>query len=194
MSKTSTYNPPFKRRAEGKTNYSKRMAFLKSGMPRAVIRKSTNNLRVQFIQTENGKDTIITSSHTKELGEYHYAGHLGNVPAAYLTGLLGGMRLARQKTKEVIVDLGVQPSILGTRLFAAVKGIQDAGIVVHADALAFPKEDRLMGKHIEAYAQQDYSKMNRNQFSTYAAKKMNPSEFSKTIEQIKKAILEGVKA
>ena len=40
MSRTSTYEVKFKRRNEGKTNYKKRLAMLKSGRPRAVIRKT----------------------------------------------------------------------------------------------------------------------------------------------------------
>ena len=130
MSKTNTFRTPFRRRAEGSTNYVKRMAFMKSGKPRAVIRKSTNNLGVQFVRTEKGKDSIMAAAHTKELAHYHYDGHGGNLPAAYLTGLLAGTRM-KGKAESVIVDLGVQPAILGTRLFAAVKGIQDAGVNVH---------------------------------------------------------------
>lgn len=193
MSKTSTFATPFKRRAEGKTNYTKRLAYLKSGKPRAVIRKSTNNMQVQFVQTQNGKDSIMAAAHSKELPVFHYAGHGGNIPAAYLTGLLAGTRM-KGKAESVIVDLGIQPTILGTRLFAAVKGIQDAGVTVHADAGAFPKDDRLHGKHVDAFAKHESSKKNSKQFSTYANKKVNPTEFSKAIEQAKKAILEGGKS
>jgi large subunit ribosomal protein L18 len=192
MSKTSTFRTAFRRRAEGRTNYVKRMAFVKSGKPRAVIRKSTNNLGVQFVTTLNGKDSVIAAAHTKELAQFHYAGHGGNIPAAYLTGLLAGTRM-KGKAESVIVDLGVQPSIHGTRLFAAVKGIQDAGVNVMVDAIALPKEDRLHGKHVDAFAKGEPSKKNTTQFSSYSTKKINPTEFSKTVENAKKAILEGGK-
>jgi large subunit ribosomal protein L18 len=190
MTKTSTFRTAFRRRAEGRTNYVKRMAFVKSGKPRAVIRKSTNHMGVQFVTTLNGKDSIMAAAHTKELAQFHYAGHGGNIPAAYLTGLLAGTRM-KGKAESVIVDLGVQPSIHGTRLYAAVKGIQDAGVSVMVDAVALPKEDRLHGKHVDAYAKHESSKTHARQFSTYSSKKINTAEFSKAVENAKKAILEG---
>ncbi|MFH0970612.1 MAG: 50S ribosomal protein L18 [Candidatus Diapherotrites archaeon] len=188
---TSTYLKPFRRRAEGRTNYTKRLAFLKSGFSRAVIRKSTNHMNIQCVKSTEGKDKIIAAAHTKELGKFSYNGHGGNIPAAYLTGLLAGKRMLKKDVKEIIVDLGVQPPVLGTRLFAAVKGIQDAGVTVHADTTSFPKEGRLTGKHIEEFAQHASSKTNTNQFSTYAGKKIDTRAFTKTVELAKKEIMEG---
>jgi large subunit ribosomal protein L18 len=195
MSKTSTYQTPFRRRHEGRTNYAKRLAYVKSGMPRAVVRKSTNNLSVQFIQTTEGKDSIVASAHTKELNEYTYKGHGGNVPAAYLTGYLAGKRmLTVQKEAETIVDFGIQPVIHGTRLFAAIKGIVDAGVKVKADAVSFPKEERVQGKHVDLFASKEPSKMNRTQFQSYLKNHVNVNTFSHMVETTKKTITERVKA
>ncbi len=195
MSKTSTFQTPFRRRAEGRTNYVKRLAFVKSGLVRAVVRKSTNNLSVQFVQTEHGKDAVLTAAHTKELNAYDYKGHGGNIPAAYLTGYLAGKKMtAKQKGAEIIVDLGIQPAIHGTRLFAAIKGMVDAGANVKADAVSFPKTERLTGKHVDAYAQKEPSKMNRHQFALYVKEKVSIDKFSNMVEEAKKTIDERVKA
>ena len=195
MSKTSTYQTPFRRRLEGRTNYTKRLAYVKSGLARAVVRKSTNNLSVQFVQSDGGKDSIVTSAHTKELNEYLYKGHGGNVPAAYLTGYLAGKRMVGQsKDAETIVDLGIQTVKHGTRLFAAIKGIVDAGVKVKADPVSFPKTERLVGKHVDAYAAKEPSKMNRTQFGTYLKEHVDVNKFSHMVETAKKTIDERVKA
>ncbi len=186
MSKTSTFAVAFRRRREGRTNYVKRLAFMKSGVPRAVIRKSTNHLSVQFVQTQNGKDFVLASGHTQELRKYEYVGHTGNIPAAYLAGYLAGKRFSNQKTTETIVDIGTQRNVLGTRLFAAVKGIKDAGISIRADEESFPKPERVMGKHIESLAKATASKTN--------AHSLDLSRFSGMVEASKRNIDMGVRA
>ncbi len=192
MKLARTYRKKFARREEGRTNYVKRLAFLKNPLPRAVIRKSTNHIQVQFVSSTNGADKIIASAHTNELKKFLYNGHTGNIPAAYLVGVLAGKRFAARKQGETIIDIGIQAPILGTRLFAAVKGIQDSGITVHADEESFPKEDRLNGKHIDSYASKGmHSKTNPKQFSSYNGKKVNPAEFSKMVLDTKSAILSG---
>lgn len=150
MSKTSTFTTKFRRRQEGKTNYVKRSAQLKSGKIRAIVRKSTNHMRVQFVEHRAGMDYVLAEGSSIELKKYKYTGHTGNLPAAYLAGYLAGKRLHALGKNDVIADIGVQKPPLQTRVFAAIKGIQDAGIQIAADAEAFPKEERLHGKHIEA--------------------------------------------
>jgi large subunit ribosomal protein L18 len=176
MSKTSTFTTKFRRRREGKTNYVKRLAQLKSGKVRAVVRRSTNHMRVQFIAFENGMDRVVAEGTTTELKNYQYTGHTGNVPAAYLAGYLAGKRFL-EKGKEAIADIGVYRPPLGTRVFAAVKGIADAGVQIPLDVEAAPKADRLSGKHIEANA----------------AKKASAKDFTKMVSQAKEMINAGVK-
>jgi large subunit ribosomal protein L18 len=73
---------------------------------------------------------------------------MGNVPAAYLTGLLAGKKAKRLNVNEAILDIGLQNSTKGSRIYAAVKGIIDSGVNVPHDVEMLPKEDRLTGKHI----------------------------------------------
>ena len=61
MAKGPRYRRPFRRRAEGKTNYHKRLKLLKSKKLRAVIRASNNHITVQIVQSKLGGDKIIIS-------------------------------------------------------------------------------------------------------------------------------------
>ncbi|MDP2666743.1 MAG: 50S ribosomal protein L18 [Candidatus Diapherotrites archaeon] len=194
MTKTSTFQTSFRRRREGRTNYTKRLAFLKSGAVRAVIRKSTNHVRVQFVRSEKGMDHVITAAHTGELSTYAYTGHGGNIPAAYLVGYLAGKKFLGKEGKAAIIDIGVQRPIRGTRLFATVKGLRDAGINIPANPDAFPAESRLKGQHIEAFAGHEASKKHTVQFSTYAKKNGDWPAFSRMVERAKQQIEMGLKS
>ena len=140
----------FNRRIRGQTDYQLRLRMLKSGLTRAVIRKSNNNMTVQFVDFAQVGDKIITSAKSNDLKKsFGFTLHTGNLPAAYLTGYLAGKRLLKTGHKsEVIVDLGLQRSIYGNRLYAAVKGILDAGVNVKTSDVVFPEESRINGEHL----------------------------------------------
>ena len=137
----------FKRRREDKTNYRKRIGLLKSDKTRLVIRRSLSNITVQFINfLPNGDETVAsaTSTELKKLGW----NKTGNVPASYLTGLLAGKKARDKKVEEAILDLGLQISSKGSRIYAALKGDLDSGIKVPHSEDILPSEDRIKGKHI----------------------------------------------
>ena len=140
----------FNRRIRGQTDYQLRLRMLKSGLTRAVIRKSNNNMTVQFVDFDQAGDKIITSAKSNDLKRsFGFTLHTGNLPAAYLTGYLAGKRLLKSGHKsEVIVDLGMQRSIYGNRLYAAVKGILDAGVNIKTSDVVFPDESRINGEHL----------------------------------------------
>ena len=140
----------FNRRIRGLTDYKLRLALLKSGLTRAVIRKSNNNMLVQLVDYEKKGDKIITSAKSNDLIKFGYDLHRGNIVSAYLTGYLAGKRyLSKVKnSNQVIVDLGLQRSIYGSRLYAAVKGLVDAGVNVKVNDIVFPSEERLNGAHL----------------------------------------------
>ena len=50
--------------------------------------------------------------------------------------------------KEGILDIGRYPPIKGSKVFAALKGVVDAGVECPYDEDKLPSEDRLLGKHI----------------------------------------------
>src|SRR3989344_3119842 len=165
MSRTSTFEVKFKRRNEGKTNYKKRLAMLKSGIARAVIRKSNYNMQVQVINYDKGGDVTVATANSKELAAMGWKHHTGNTSAAYLTGYLCGVRAKEKGVDKAVVDIGLISPVHGSRVFAAAKGFADSGINVPIDAEALPKEGRIKGAHI---------------------KNGPPSEFDKVLQEIRK--------
>jgi large subunit ribosomal protein L18 len=137
--KKSTSIIQLKRRREKKTNYKKRLALLKSEKTRLVIRKRLSNISVQFINFDSAFSTEL-----KKLGWVKR----GNIPAAYLTGLLAGKRAKEKKIEEAILDLGLQTSTKGSRLYAALKGVLDSGVNIPHSESILPNDDRIKGKHI----------------------------------------------
>lgn len=146
---------PFRRRRQGRTDYRRRLRLLRSGQPRAVVRKSLNQTQVQIVTYDGRGDRIVASAVSKELGDFGWSVGTGNVPAAYLTGVLAGRRAAEKGVKEAVLDLGVQHPSPGGRLFAAARGLIDAGVAIpHGDGV-LPTDERIQGIHLgEAVAKQ----------------------------------------
>jgi large subunit ribosomal protein L18 len=152
MANKKTYTVPFRRKREGKTNYKKRLALLKSKSLRLVVRKSNKHILVQLIEYTDTGDKVSLAVSSKHLLEFGWNKATGNIPAAYLTGVLLGNKA---KGKKAILDLGLQTPISGSRLFAVLKGVLDGGLNINVNESVFPSEDRIMGKHIE----KDYDKL-----------------------------------
>lgn len=153
MVKNSNKNRVFRfnRRIRGQTDYSLRLKLLKSDLTRVVIRRSNKNMLVQFVNYTPNGDKIITSAKAVDLTKLGFTLNTGNTVSAYLTGLLAGKRAQKAGFKgECIVDLGLQSSMYGTRLFAAVKGVKDSGIDIKVKDIVFPVDERLDGSHLAA--------------------------------------------
>jgi large subunit ribosomal protein L18 len=56
---------------------------------------------------------------------------------------------------EGIADIGLHASTKGNRIYAAVKGVVDAGVDVPHSPEIFPAEERISGKHIKEYTGAD---------------------------------------
>ena len=118
MARNSRYCTPFRRRKEGRTDYKARKALLLSGKPRLVARGSLNNIVAQFIVAKPGGDEISVSAHSRELlKKYGWKGSRGNLPAAYLSGFLCGLRAKALGVEEAILDMGLHPPSKGARVF-----------------------------------------------------------------------------
>lgn len=164
MAKNNRVILKFRRQREGITDYKKRLNLLKSDLPRLIIRKSLNHVTVQFAEFRPKGDSMIISLNSKALEKLGWKYKLNNLPAAYLTGLLAGKK-AKQKIKKAVADIGRIPSTRGSRIYAAIKGVKDAGIDVSVTEEVLPQEERITGKHIEEYAKK--------------LKKESPKEFEK---------------
>ncbi len=143
---------PFARKLSGRTNYRKRLALLKSGMPRLVIRKTLTRIILQLVDFEATGDKVrltITSDMLEKLGWKHSC---KNIPAAYLTGMLVGKMALAAKIRQAVPDTGVQSITKGGKIFAAIKGAKDAGLDVPVSDEVVPKTDVISGSHIANYA------------------------------------------
>ncbi|MEM5793267.1 MAG: 50S ribosomal protein L18 [Candidatus Aenigmatarchaeota archaeon] len=177
------YKLPFKRRFEGKTDYRKRLALIKSGEIRLVVRKSNKHTKLQIVKYQPEGDRTLASASTQDLIKLGWKYSTSNTPSAYLAGLLMGIKARKNKLKKVILDIGPQVSVKGSKIYAAVKGVIDAGIEVPCSEEMFPPESRIKGENIVKYAKECN---NKNQFS-----KIKPVDMVKDFEKIKEKILKG---
>jgi large subunit ribosomal protein L18 len=146
MADSTNYQVPFRRRKEQKTDYDQRLKLLKSGKPRAVVRLSNNHTRVHIAEYKTDGDENQAQTLSSELEDYGWEGHTGNLPSAYLTGFLAGKKA---KVDEAILDLGLKEKKRGGKMFAALKGLIDAGVEIPAGEEIFPSEERIRGEHIK---------------------------------------------
>jgi len=134
----------YKRRRNKKTDYKARMNLLKSGLPRLIIRKTNRYLIAQIIISENAQDKTIAHINSKELKKHGWPIKFGNLAAAYLTGfLLGKKYLKNKNTKKIVLDLGIQRSTKGSKIYAVVKGIIDSGVNIPCGKEILPTEERI---------------------------------------------------
>jgi len=176
------YNLPFKRRFKQKTNYKKRLALLLSKKPRLVIRTSNKHSKTQIIKYETEGDKTVVSANSQDLKKLGWKYSTSNLPAAYLTGLLIGQKAKKKKINEVVVDFGVQKIIKGSRLYAVVKGVIDAGTKLPCSEDVLPSEERIKGENIVKYSKQKI--VNKTQFS-----KIKPDKMVEDFEKIKEKIM-----
>ncbi len=181
-----------RRKREGKTNYAKRIKLISSGKPRLVVRKSLKNMHMQIVEYSEKGDKILCSANSRELIKYGWNLNRGNIPAAYLTGLLLGKKSAG-KVEEAVLDIGLQESVKGSRLYAALKGVLDAGLNVRHSEEILPDAKRISGAHISAYAEkvrkEDPEKFKRF-FSQYE-KNIPEIKVEKIFEKTKEAIMKN---
>jgi large subunit ribosomal protein L18 len=150
----------FKRRREEKTDYRKRLALLKSNRTRLVVRKSLENISVQFVNFVNNCDQTVAAANSSELKKLGWT-RTGNVPAAYLTGLMAGKKARAKNVDDAILDLGLQTKTKGSRLYAALKGVVDAGVNIPHSPDILPSQDRISGKHISKEVEKQFEEVKK---------------------------------
>jgi large subunit ribosomal protein L18 len=149
------YKVPFRRRREGKTNYHVRYKLILSKKPRVVVRKSNASTTLQLVVAEQMGDKTLLTVKSQELKSFGFTSSLGNLPAAYLTGLLFGKKMLALGIDEGVADIGLHASTRGNRIYAAIKGVVDAGVDVPHGAEIFPDEERIRGEHIKKFTGTD---------------------------------------
>ncbi len=190
MAHGPTYRVKFRRRREGKTNYYRRKSLLQSRRPRLVVRKSNTNTMVQIINANVVGDMTVASAMASELSDHGWSASTGNLPAAYLTGFLAGLRAKSRGIKGAILDVGLNPPIRGSRIYAALKGVVDAGLEVPHSPIILPDDSRISGKHIVASYDHFSSVKDTQMFSKIGKKKKTITTIPKQVEKVKKTLLE----
>jgi large subunit ribosomal protein L18 len=151
MATGSRYFVPFRRRREGKTDYYQRTRLVVADAPRMVVRKTNRHIIVQLVTAEMDGDRTLVAANSAELEKYGYNGSTASTPAAYLTGMLFAVKAKKAKHERAILDIGLNRATPGARVFAALKGAVDAGLLVPHGEEILPSDERVKGAHIAAY-------------------------------------------
>jgi len=190
MTKGSNYRVKLRRRREGKTDYQARKALVISRKPRLVTRFSLKNVTVQIVVAKLHGDEVLAAANSRELVKtYGWKAPTGNVPAAYLTGLLCGLKAKAKDVEEAILDIGLISPTKGSKIFAALSGVLDAGVDVPHSEEKIVKE-RMKGEHIAKYAKslgagsEEYSA----KFSKYIAQGVAPEKIPEHFNKVKAEI------
>ncbi|MHA1512062.1 MAG: 50S ribosomal protein L18 [Promethearchaeota archaeon] len=195
MARGPKYRLSFRRRREGKTNYHRRLKLIISQRKRLVIRCSNKHTVVQVVEALIQGDKILSQSHSSQLEkQFAWLHNSGNMPSAYLTGYLCGLRAKKTKIQDIILDIGI--IVHNDRIKAAFRGFMDAGNEIPHDDKWFPEslEERLNGSHIETYAKILKKKpaQYKKKFSKILVKKGDPLKIVSDFEKAKKNMEEKV--
>ena len=191
------YRVPYRRRREGKTDYKARRALVLSKIPRFIVRGSLKHMTVQIAEAQSEGDRVITMANSRELIKtFGWKGSCSNLPSAYLTGFLCGLRAVGKDVKKAILDIGLFSPTKGSRIFAALKGVMDAGVEIPCDKEKLPDENRVSGQHIAEYAKQlsaGEQTAYQKQFSKYLKENLQPEQLPTHFSETKEKIAESFK-
>lgn len=179
----SRYQTPFRRRAEGKTDYYARKRLItqaknKYATPkyRLVVRFTNKDIICQIVSSTLTGDVVLTAAYSHELKNYGITHGLTNWSAAYATGLLVARRALQKlgldetyagveevegefelteavedgpRPFKVFLDVGLQRTTTGAKVFGALKGASDGGLYVPHSPSRFPGWD-IEGEELDA--------------------------------------------
>ncbi|KYK24576.1 50S ribosomal protein L18 [Euryarchaeota archaeon SM23-78] len=178
----------YRRKREGKTNYKKRLELLKNAKPRLVIRKTNKQIILQIAEYAPSGDKIVCGVDSNILKRTGWKYSCNNLPACYLAGLFLGKKALAKKVNEAILDVGLQTPVKGSKIYAALKGVIDAGMKIPVSEDIFPSQERLEGAHISAFFT---GNKNPTQFSSYKKNKAEVSKLKQEFDAFKKKIIGG---
>jgi len=141
----------FRRRKAGLTDYRRRLKLLRGRKPRAVVRISNTRTTCQLVSWAADGDLVsVTMTGSDLVKKYGWPNDqsLKSVPASYLVGFAMGKAAVASGSSEAVLDIGLAASTRGGRVYAALKGMVDAGLEIPHSEDVFPDEGRLTGAHI----------------------------------------------
>jgi large subunit ribosomal protein L18 len=196
MAKGSNYRVKLRRRRAGKTDYQARKSLVISGKPRLVTRASIRNVTVQVLIAKPVGDIVLAAANSRELVKnYGWKAPTGNVPAAYLTGYLCGLKAKEKGVAEAILDIGLVAPTKGSKTFAVLSGVLEAGVNVPHSGEKIVKE-RTRGEHIAKYGKTmaPGSEEYNAKFSKYTAQGTAPEKITDHMNKVKADITSAFKA
>merc|ERR1712230_267352 len=194
----SRYQTKYKRRRVGKTDYYARKRLItqaknKYNAPkyRLVVRFTNRDIVMQIVTSEITGDKVFCAAYSHELRAYGIEHGLTNWAAAYCTGLLIARRVLKKLGKDedsrrpfkAFLDVGLARTSTGARIFGAMKGASDGGILIPHSENRFPGYDieskeldadtlrkYIFGGHVAEYMEtfaDDDEERYKSQFSGY---------------------------
>jgi large subunit ribosomal protein L18 len=175
----------FKRRRLALTDYKKRLALIKSGLDRLVVRRSNRYIQGQVIRYAEKGDVVVASVSSKELDSFNWPGR-PNKPTAYLAGLLLAKKYKAEE--ELVLDTGLYTPVKESIPFAFAKGCIDGGM--HVKAGLDINESAYDGSSISNYAKKLKSNemQYKKQFGSYLKNSINVEELPKLFAEAKEKI------
>jgi large subunit ribosomal protein L18 len=149
-----------------------------------------------MVKAEITGDKVLVAADSSELAKkFGWLGSGSNLPAAYLTGLLCGYKALAAGVKEAVLDIGLQSPSKGAKVFAALKGALDAGVLVPHNDEVLPSEERIQGQHIVAYAKQlaSDSETYQARFSEQLSRGLPPEHLAEHFFSVKEKIISSFK-
>jgi large subunit ribosomal protein L5e len=177
---------------------------------RFVVRRSNKDIVCQIFSSDLTHDVCLASAYAHELKRYGITHGLTNYAAAYCTGLLLARRVNAKYNLEyegqteadgedfnveanpegnapfkALLDVGLQRTTTGSRVFGALKGATDGGLYVPHNDRRFPGTSRegndftadpevhrkyIFGQHVAEYMtklEEDDEEAYKKQFSGY---------------------------
>ncbi|MEM0124407.1 MAG: 50S ribosomal protein L18 [Candidatus Micrarchaeaceae archaeon] len=179
-----------RRRREGFTDYRKRLALVKSGMLRVIIRKTNRRIIAQIAKYGEGGDIILKGVTSDMLKAYNWPAR-ANKPTAYLTGLLLANVAGSLKGENFIIDAGLASFGRNSIGAAFAKGFIDGGMKLSATLSIDEKAyncDWLIA-YAKSLMESDPERYKR-QFSTYI-KDGTLENLKARFEEVKSKLLAG---
>jgi len=196
MATGPSYRVAFRRRRKGKTDYQQRRGLVLSGLPRLVVRGSLRNMVAEIVKAELNGDKVVAHAHSSELRKkYGWLGDTGNISSAYLAGLICGFRALDQGVKEAVLDIGLHQPTKGSRIFATLKGVLDAGVMIPFDKEKLPDQKRITGQHVAEYAKllSSSPEVYQKKFSAQLSRGLKPEEISAHFATVREKVVSSLK-
>jgi large subunit ribosomal protein L5e len=204
---------------------------------RLVVRSTNTKIICQVIYATIQGDRVVAAADSTELKRYGIPVGLKNYSAAYATGLLVARRVLKQlgmdssfvgqKTAtgeeyhiaedfqgerrpfKCVLDIGLQRTTIGARIFGALKGAADGGLDIPYSVKRFPgyakeegKEgaydaaahrDRIFGKHVAEYMKQMASE-DKEEFQAHFAEYLKNGITAEKVEEMYKKAHAAIRA